>query len=147
MDDKKEFSKETHDSIGDKIQGLARFLFWAEIIGSIIIAIVMLYNATTAYNENREWDIFLAVLCIIGGIVVATFSSWILYGFGELIEKVSSIETYLYNQKDTFIADCDEEKTNYCKRKKFKCPTCEGEVSYGAPCCEKCGEEFDWSNS
>ena len=75
-----------YDNIGSKIKGLAKALFIIEAIWTIISGIVLLCI------DDRN-NAFLAVFLFIGGPIFAWISSWLLYGFGELIDKVCEIAT------------------------------------------------------
>ena len=69
------------DNIGGKIKGLAKVLFWLEAIASVIVGLVLV--------EDTEG---LSLLLAIAGVLVAWVSSWFLYGFGEIIDKLCDIE-------------------------------------------------------
>ncbi len=69
------------DNIGGKIKGLAKVLFWIEAIGAVIAGLVMV--------EDTEG---ISLLFALAGILVAWISSWFLYGFGEIIDKLCDIE-------------------------------------------------------
>lgn len=72
--------------IGQKIKGWAKWLFIVEAIASVIGAILMLVNA-------EDWYIlFLGALALVVGPLLAWVSSWILYAFGELVDKISANE-------------------------------------------------------
>lgn len=71
-----------YDNIGSKIKKLAVILTIAESIASFIAGTVMLAGEA----------IGLALLFMFAGPLFAWASSFLLYGFGELIEKVGSIE-------------------------------------------------------
>ncbi|MGB4590113.1 MAG: hypothetical protein WBI17_12930 [Clostridiaceae bacterium] len=65
-------------NIGSKIKGLALVV---GVGGAILCALGAMLSAGEAYSAIL---VFGAILCIIG--------SWPLYGFGQLIESVMSIE-------------------------------------------------------
>ena len=73
-----------YDNIGGKIKGLATWTFIVEAIGAIITGIVLIVgdSSNTLY----------ALPVIVLGPVVAWVSSWILYAFGELVEKTCDNE-------------------------------------------------------
>lgn len=75
-----------YKNIGKKIKGLATGFFIVEALASVIGSIVILADA---YYDT---EIVTGVLLLILGPVVAWVSSWLLYGFGELIDKASDIE-------------------------------------------------------
>ncbi len=71
-----------YDNIGGKIKGLAKASFIVEAIAAVITGIAL-------WVDTEEWWCSLILFC---GPIVAWVSSWLLYGFGELIDKVSNIE-------------------------------------------------------
>ena len=70
-----------YKEIGKKIKRLAIATFVVEALASIITAIIFLV-------DEEIW----ALAILFGGPIVAWGSSWLLYGFGELIDKVCDIE-------------------------------------------------------
>ena len=74
-----------YDNIGGKIKGLAKATFIIGIIGAIIVGIVMMVS-------SDEILIFLGLVVMFIAPVIVWISSLFLYGFGELIDKVSDIE-------------------------------------------------------
>ena len=70
-----------YDNIGRKIKGLAKAFFILEATAAIIAGIVLMAN-----------DEGIGLLVLILGPVVAWVSTWLLYGFGELIDKTCDIE-------------------------------------------------------
>ena len=77
--------------IGKKIKGWARWIFIVEAIASVIGAIVMLFTA------EDGGMIFAALLTLILGPVLAWVASWILYAFGELVDKTAANERNTQN--------------------------------------------------
>ena len=73
-----------YNNIGGKIKGLAIATFIVAAIAAVITGIVLM-----CIDEDL---ILYGVLTLILGPVLAWISSWLLYGFGELIDKVSDIE-------------------------------------------------------
>lgn len=71
-----------YDNISNKIKGLANAIFIIEAILSFVLGIILLSNEELLYG----------FLTLAIGPLIAWISSWVLYGFGELIEKVSAIE-------------------------------------------------------
>ena len=72
-----------YDNIGKKIKGLATVIFILEALAALISGI--------AFMAIDDYMIWLGVLIIIIGPVFAWISSWLLYGFGELIDKTADI--------------------------------------------------------
>lgn len=75
-----------YTDIGKKIKKWAKWIFYIEAIAAAISALVMLFTA-----ENG-WEIPVALLMLVAGPLIAWVSSWILYAFGELVEKTSANE-------------------------------------------------------
>ena len=71
-------------NIGAKIKGWAMWIFILEAIGFVLTGIVMLIGENAA-----------GLLFLFGGPFVAWVSSWMLYAFGELVEKT------VENEKNT----------------------------------------------
>ena len=75
-----------YDNIGEKIKGLAKAVF---AIGSILFAILGIVLIVT----EEEILIILGVISLVMGPLGCWIGSWFLYGFGELIDKTSLIES------------------------------------------------------
>ncbi|HBJ18929.1 MAG TPA: hypothetical protein DDY70_04210 [Clostridiales bacterium] len=73
-----------YENIGGKIKGLAKAGFIISAIASVIAGIV-LWVVT-----EEGW----CALILFGGPVLAWVSSWLLYGYGEIIDKISDLHTY-----------------------------------------------------
>lgn len=76
-----------YDNIGEKIKGLAKVCWIIESIFCVIMGIFLMVNEI----GGDSW-IFFGPACIIGGPLSAWVSSWLLYGFGEMIDKLCAIE-------------------------------------------------------
>ncbi len=72
-----------YDNIGGKIKGLAKAIFIVEAIAAVITGIALM-----ASDEDM---IPIGLLVMVVGPLVAWISSWLLYGFGELIDKTCDI--------------------------------------------------------
>ena len=73
-----------YDNIGGKIKGLAKATFIIEAIAVVITGIALM-----ASDEDM---IPIGLLVMVVGPIVAWVSSWLLYGFGELVDKACDIE-------------------------------------------------------
>lgn len=69
------------NNIGEKIKSLARILSIVAMIGFVATGIVILIIGV--------W--WVGVLIIAGGVLLSWVSSFVLYGFGELISKTTEI--------------------------------------------------------
>lgn len=81
-------------NIGDKIKNLAAVITWIGIIGSILGGIVMIAVGL----ESSEIFVLFGFLTAIAGSLVSWIGSFLLYGFGELIDRVAQIDRKLNNQ-------------------------------------------------
>ena len=73
-----------YDNIGKKIKGLATASFIVVAIAEVITGIALMVS-----DDDM---ILVGLLVMVVGPIVAWVSSWLLYGFGELIDKTCSIE-------------------------------------------------------
>lgn len=87
-----------YSNIGGKIKGLAIATFVVEAIFSVlssivffIMAFVFLIDGEWYNDEQIIWAMLLGILVIIIGPISAWISTWLLYGFGELISKTTEI--------------------------------------------------------
>ena len=72
-----------YTNIGKKIQTWAKWIFIVEAIGAIIAGFVLIAEDVHL--------ILVALLTVILGPIAAWVSSWLMYGFGKLIEDVEAI--------------------------------------------------------
>ncbi|OLA93426.1 MAG: hypothetical protein BHW64_06815 [Candidatus Melainabacteria bacterium LEY3_CP_29_8] len=78
-----------YNNIGNKIKYLAKTAF---IVGAIISVIIGILLITAGLNGIITP---VGVLILFVGPFISWLSSWLLYGFGELIDKISLIELNL----------------------------------------------------
>ena len=71
-----------YENIGGKLKGWAKFIFVAEAIGAIIGGINLLGNDAVVAG----------LLLLFFGPIAALISTWLLYAFGELVEKTAANE-------------------------------------------------------
>ena len=67
------------ESIGKKIMSLAKIVAWIGIIASVVIGTVQI--------SVDETYIFSGIIVILMGSLVSWLSSFLLYGFGKLIDN------------------------------------------------------------
>ncbi len=101
-----------YDNIGGKIKGAATVVFLIEAIMGIIAGIIIM-----AANENF---IVLGLLVMVFVPIIAYISSWLLYGFGELIEKTCSIESTLRGTNGTTVGRIKSEAQSKSDAEKMK---------------------------
>ena len=71
-----------YDNIGGKIKKLAQATFLVEALAATIFGFYML----------AEEDPIIGITIMLFGPIVAFVGSWLLYGYGELIDKSCEIE-------------------------------------------------------
>lgn len=73
-----------YSNIGKKIKGLVKVAFVLVALASVITGIVFICVG--------DLEDVIGLIIAVAGTIIAWISSWFLYGFGELIDKVSDIE-------------------------------------------------------
>lgn len=103
-----------YDNIGGKIKGLAKASF-------IIESIAGFFYGITLMTEDEDL-IFLGILLWIFVPIIAYVMSWVLYGFGELIEKTCEIEynTRVRTKKSDVQDKIDSERIRKIERLRSK---------------------------
>ena len=81
------------DNIGSKIKGLARVITWIGIVASVIAGI-----AQMCMSHFSGGLVFSGILTMALGSLLAWVSSFLVYGFGELVENSAAIAARLKNQ-------------------------------------------------
>ena len=144
-------AKILYKNIGQKIKDLAITSFIVETIGSIIGGIIMWYD-----TDEKLWS-----LLIIFGPVVAFVSSWMIYAFGEIVDRLVSIDcntgtvnskNEAKNEQHTDHNVTEQGLDNEVKLQdtpsntdvKYKCPTCFTPIQYGEKECRECGQTIKW---
>lgn len=90
------------DNISEKIKSLASTVAWIGIICCILIGIILFAIGLSIYNGMVM--VIVGFLIAILGSLLSWFSSWVLYGFGVLIEKTTTIAdniSYITINKDS----------------------------------------------
>ncbi len=129
-----------YSNIGEKIKRLAKFIFIVEAILFIIAGILLL---------SADEDLALhGLLTLSFGPIIAWVSSWILYAFGELVEKTVKNEDNTRNilklLKEKSTTKNNSSYATYVKNEiksthKWYCDGCK-QMRTESPC-EYCGKE------
>ena len=84
------------DNIGGKIKALAKGEMWVGIIASIIYGIFLIVESEFIIEEK----LFSGFMVIVFGPLASWVSSWVLYGFGQLVENSDKlVERFKNNNK------------------------------------------------
>ena len=103
-----------YDNIGGKIKGLAKVIFFVEAIAAVITGFV--------FMAAHDYLIPVGLLVMILGPIVSWVSSWLLYGFGELIDKTCDIarNTYGSERKSEVQSKLDYERIREIEKLRSK---------------------------
>lgn len=124
-----------YENIGRKIKGLAIGLFVLGAAASILMGIYIMFFDAGNGNSNLAVNMIISILVMVIGCLVSWVSSWVLYGFGELIDTVEDIEYLIH--KRTYKQTIDSEQVTK-QSGEYICPKCHmSNDSAGA--CERCG--------
>lgn len=101
------------ENIGNKIKTLAKVLCWIGIIVSVVVAIVLF-----ASDDDL---VGIGFLVLIGGSLISWIASFVLFGFGQLVENSDIIaeQSYRDNQKYHKIVKNNEEKKDAQRKKEI----------------------------
>ena len=113
-------------NIGKKIKTLAIILFIFGTVMGIFLAVHLVSN----YEDLIFFGLLVLVIAPIGAFV----SSWILYGFGEIVDNSQIITKRLDSENVPVIP----------VEKCYLCPSCDEEIEEGCLECPKCGQEIEW---
>ena len=75
-----------YKNVGKKIEGMAIAIFILGVLAAVAAGIVLIV---------KEAMVLIGVLVMVVGALVALGSSWLLYGFGQLVCKTARIEKYV----------------------------------------------------
>ena len=87
-----------YEDIGGKIKALAKAWFFIGAIFAIICGIYLI-----VIDESM---VFVGMFLMVGGPLLAYISSWLLYGFGELVDIAYEIE---WNTRREEVSATDEQ--------------------------------------
>ena len=77
-------SDKLFNNIGRKIKALAKFLFFFGFIGMLLAGFIMLAN-----NRGSSFAFLTSIMFML---LIIWISAYILYAFGELVEKICNID-------------------------------------------------------
>ncbi len=85
--------KKMFEDVGKKLKGLAKVMFVISEVASAIGAIAM---------WSTEEVFIYGLLILVIGSLSAIISAWFIYGFGEIIDSLCSIQGILYLTKKKY---------------------------------------------
>ena len=134
------------DNIGGKIKSLAVAVTWIGIFASVIYGIAIL-----------KYQFLLGLAFIIMGSLASWFGSFLLYGFGHLIETAENVEYLLSQRRNPDFYKSVEKLANESKtdsppdseateNNTIVCPQCKFKQLANRKVCWKCGAKLDSNN-
>ena len=132
------------DNIGNKIKALSIALCFIGIFSSFVVGVYLISNTGNVATGVKEQNVINGLLIIILGALFSWISSFCLYGFGELIERVVNIDEKLKcsnNQKHSVPDDSTitTEQDIFLEDTAF-CPKCGADITNDSSVCHVCGE-------
>ena len=134
---------ELYENIGKKIKAWAKWIFIVEAIAAIIGGLLLIFDG----------EGLIGFVILIAGPFVAWVSSWLLYAFGELVEKTVANESNTRNilkkltetppndfAKATPNTQIDGITNTNTPTHKWRCDSC-GNMKRTQTPCEFCGKE------
>lgn len=112
------------NNMGRKIQALAKVMCWFGIAAAIAGAIVLFQNYYT---------VAIGVFTIILGPILSWVGSWVLYGFGIIVEKAENTSTV--NVKES---SSDNSNVNSYLVGNWTCPNCKTDNPRSRATCQNC---------
>lgn len=123
-------------NIGKKIKMLAKIICWVGIIVSAIWGLIFMLDSYSFFA-----GLFVAAV----GALSSWVGSFLLYGFGELIDKTSEIASKLDGKSESADAPIKSDLApKYDPAAKYKCPECGEVFAHGAKNCPGCNKSINW---
>ncbi|MBQ2677019.1 MAG: hypothetical protein IJF54_06450 [Clostridia bacterium] len=130
-------------NIGGKIKILAVVIC---VLG-MFFALLSAIGSATVFSQNENPLIIIFTLII--GFLISWAGSFVLYGFGELIDRVSSIDEKISSSSTYDANECLSDNHEYrpiVENRYVICPTCGERVYFGETQCKNCPQTFNWEN-
>lgn len=151
-------SKPLFDNVGKDLKKIAEIIAQIIMILHVLIGLVLIIVACVLFADEATIALGIACLLVGAGIVVwgyilSRLLVIVLYAYGELVEKVTSIEEKLVGKKvpgkpDTKIFKVKKlEETPKTKKESdgsWQCIFCEHTNPAGADWCEDCGVQANF---
>lgn len=122
-----------YKNIGSKIKVLAQAIGWLLFVAGVVVFAALIGNSY-GWDQWKPWT-------ALGVGVLGFVSSWVLYGFGELIENSAKIEANTrkasvdITKKQTDSKPAEREDIVY-----IQCPQCGTAQKANRAVCYECGE-------
>ena len=143
------------DNIGEKIKSSAIVLLVIGIIASLILGISQISNAVETSKYSSYFSSYAGtvegasvlggILTIVFGSIISLIASYILYGFGQLIDSTQNIEKKLSSQSFAEVNNLTDSSASFSSTTQalsdgqWACPNCNTVNSKIVTKCIKCG--------
>lgn len=97
------------DNIGSKIKIMSKILFWLYALGISAGTVMLFISAGNTWGDESTILYIFAFSLLIGGFITAFAIGWIVYGFGELVEKAQYIDKTLRKDDSDYDPSAEEE--------------------------------------
>lgn len=141
-----------YKNVGKELKGWAKFLVILLTIPYVIIGVISI--AYFSSEDQGGLGVLVAIMIVIVGYFLARMGAILLYAFGEIVDRVSSIENRVCGNVETHSTKKKEAKQNNIKSVEknvelpavernsdgtWKCVFCGHNNLSGAAWCEECG--------
>ena len=123
-------------NIGGKLKGFAKWIFIVGAIASVIGALVIIATAEYAVM------IFVGLMALIVGPIVSWVSSWLLYGFGEMLDTLDVIAYNTYKDTNEKPAENTNEEASPKAAAVHFCMHCGNRLTADCNFCDRCGAKI-----
>ncbi len=132
------------DNVGEKIQKIAKIIYYLGVVGSVVVGFIAFVCACLTEDDTIIFLGLLAAGVIIGvGILMSYLSVIVLYAFGDLVEN-----TYIIANNSAISASNSEkakfalEQNSLQQKRRPTCRVCYHVNPEEAEICQKCGEKL-----
>lgn len=112
--------------VGEKLKSVAVIGFVLECVGAVI-------GACIAADGAGAYGFVIFVLVLVGGIAAALFASWLLYGYGQLIETAEHKDENMKSTLDVLTAIALKQGVELKKEEEKPAPIVYANVESPAP--------------
>ena len=105
------------NDIGSKIKSLAKIISGVGIVVSLVISIFVFVTLHSTGFIEDEYSIVISIFLIVIGVALSWLATFLLYGYGELIDQTAEIKSFLASTNDKKIIKAKIEELKEWKDK------------------------------
>lgn len=135
------------NNIGGKIKGLAKVITWLGILASLVAGVIVIQsgNVVNRYYGTNEPMVLQGIAVMVLGSLASWIGSFLIYGFGELIDHAAEIAHNTRKQDGEDKAETPLPSINgkgaKDKEVTWRCPSCKTDNSLISRTCKTCGRD------